>query len=524
MRWLLSILMLASLSILVANPLPANDLRRYGGKNPFENDLVDDLELTYSGNQLQNVTDAATDFPYSESLDFRARKHTIFTPGDKIATVFDRYDGIVADSLVLEPYIPFNSTDFSYDANGNVCRDFHSGISSISYNPLNLPQKVNYSDEEIIAARLPLVTQISYTYDALGKKHSVNECRKLGNRILSQGDKISYIGDYIVVNDTIDRLMTPYGYLRNGVFHTYLRDYQQNIVCVVTPDDVIQTNIYYPDGLTTSNSTGVAANTFKHTGKELLLGHGLPRYDFTARFTQPSTGNHFRSIDPNAETYTKLSPYTFCAGDPINNTDPSGRDVFILYYSEWACHLAMLIQNNEGKWQYYSINGTKSYYSWGSSGSGSLNGSSSGLSHDDVGVGNWDSPEEFLNSDYNSEGDKEDPNINHYGYNQGLYIPTSQEQDQQMSEDFRTLSEKTKYNVFNNNCATAVQLVLHNAKIPITRTARNNPDNMHRIEINQNMKRDKSYKELQFLPYCAYTSIRQNTLNRRTIWRKGKGR
>lgn len=32
------------------------------------------------------------------------------------------------------------------------------------------------------------------------------------------------------------------------------------------------------------------------------------------------------SIDPKAESFYHISPYTYCAGDPVNLVDPDGRD------------------------------------------------------------------------------------------------------------------------------------------------------------------------------------------------------
>ena len=81
----------------------------------------------------------------------------------------------------------------------------------------------------------------------------------------------------------------------------------------------------YPDGLPMNTSTGTTANAFKYTAKELSLFRGLPVYDYTARHTLPAAGNMFRTMDPFAEKYHGISPYTFCAGDPVNFTDPTGQ-------------------------------------------------------------------------------------------------------------------------------------------------------------------------------------------------------
>ncbi|MBD5345407.1 MAG: hypothetical protein HDR90_10615 [Bacteroides sp.] len=274
--------------------------------------------------------DDATDYPYEASLDFRAKAPLEDTPGASVAGPFD----LIGDKLQpidstkispsitpggsLKPLFSY-SADYAYDANGNMTQDRHSSITSIAYNVLNLPQTVTY---EGIPLNRP-VSQI--VYDASGKKHIVRNGRMVGTRF--NGDETRYIGQYIMVNDTIDRLQTPYGYLRDGVFHAYVFDYQGNVMAVVAGNNVVQTNLYYPDGLPMNTSTGTTANAFKYTAKELSLFRGLPVYDYTARHTLPAGGNMFRTMDPFAEKYHGISPYTFCAGDPINITDPTGMDL-----------------------------------------------------------------------------------------------------------------------------------------------------------------------------------------------------
>ena len=64
----------------------------------------------------------------------------------------------------------------------------------------------------------------------------------------------------------------------------------------------------------------------------------------------------------SSHAYSHLSPYSYCGGNPVNCIDPTGKDIVVLNYTE-GIHLAMLIQNEEGKWQYYSINGNNKYSS-----------------------------------------------------------------------------------------------------------------------------------------------------------------
>ena len=59
------------------------------------------------------------------------------------------------------------------------------------------------------------------------------------------------------------------------------------------------------------------------------------------------TGGRFLSIDPLAEKYYHLSPYAYCAGDPVNLVDPDGR-----MYGDFVDRKGRIIGNdgiNDGK-------------------------------------------------------------------------------------------------------------------------------------------------------------------------------
>ena len=163
-----------------------------------------------------------------------------------------------------------------------------------------------------------------------------------------------------------------------------------------------------------------------------------------------------------SNAYPPLSPYSYCGGDPVNCIDPTGEDIVVLNFGHDIMHqhLAMLIQNKDGKWQYYSVNGDNVYISGEHKG---------GRLFNDVAVGSWDSPQEFLNSSYNVKNDnsKEDKSMNNYGFSEGYHIPTTPEQDAIMRDSFAKIAN-TKYNLVNNNCATAVQQVMIDAVIPVS--------------------------------------------------------
>ena len=72
---------------------------------------------------------------------------------------------------------------------------------------------------------------------------------------------------------------------------------------------------------------GASVQPYKFGGKELDAMYGLNIYDFHARTQTPDLAR-FTRPDPLAEKTPHLSPYLFCANDPINNIDPTGMEVW----------------------------------------------------------------------------------------------------------------------------------------------------------------------------------------------------
>ena len=90
-----------------------------------------------------------------------------------------------------------------------------------------------------------------------------------------------------------------------------------------------QTTAYYPYGAVIPDiSTDNTRQPFKYGGKELVSANGLNMYDFGARLHYPAIPQ-FDRVDPLCETYTWLSPYLYCANNPVNAFDPDGRSTWV---------------------------------------------------------------------------------------------------------------------------------------------------------------------------------------------------
>ena len=81
-------------------------------------------------------------------------------------------------------------------------------------------------------------------------------------------------------------------------------------------------------GLISGSGLNVTENDYLWTGKELQ--HQLfdtPSYDSSARLL--FTNGLFASPDPLAWKYPAITPYSYCAGDPVNLVDPKGMRILI---------------------------------------------------------------------------------------------------------------------------------------------------------------------------------------------------
>ena len=220
-----------------------------------------------------------------------------------------------------------------YDANGNLKQDAVRGFT-MSYNFLNLPSKIWVSEDDYM----------SYTWYYDGTKVSVEGYEG------SYG--ADYIGSFVYSNDDdglIRDIRFGDGIVRetsNGVYETlyWVTDHLGSPRVAFTLDDseygvyVAERNDYYPfggrwdDGSGQGGTIAAGNNRYALSGKERQTMSRMGSYlaahesllDFGARFYDPATAI-FLQQDPLAEKYYNLSPYAYCANNPVNFVDPDGR-------------------------------------------------------------------------------------------------------------------------------------------------------------------------------------------------------
>ena len=251
-------------------------LKRYGQTSATGYDVIDDLSLSYAGNRLKKVADRSGTSAFNNGFEFK--------------------DGID---------LP---TEYEYDENGNLTKDLNKNITAIQYNCLNLPSRVMFANGN----------SISYLYDAAG--------RKLRTVHVLEGDSVTtdYCGNVVYENGVPQILLTEVGYvsLTDSKYHYYLKDHQGNNRVVVDEEGTVEeVNHYYPFGGVFS-STG-DAQPYKYNGKELDRKGGLDWYDYGARYYDAALGR-WHVVDPMSEKYYGVSPYLYCANNPILLVDPNG--------------------------------------------------------------------------------------------------------------------------------------------------------------------------------------------------------
>lgn len=269
-------------------------LQRYGrtatGSAATSFGIIDNLEMAYNGNQLVNVIEHGPNVSLSQSNDFKK-------------------------------YSQANRT-YDYNKNGAMTKDLNKGISGISYNSLNLPIELYINTPSGNARN-------SYTYLSDGRKLRV--VHKSGANF-STTHTTDYVGNKIYENGSLKRILVDGGYIENGIYHFYFTDHLGNTRAVVNANgNVVQRNQYYPFGMAfaETSSSEQDKQPYQYNGKELDRRSGLNLYDYSARYMEPALGR-FTTMDPLVEKYYSISPYAYCANNPMRFVDKDGKKVYLM--------------------------------------------------------------------------------------------------------------------------------------------------------------------------------------------------
>ena len=110
---------------------------------------------------------------------------------------------------------------------------------------------------------------------------------------------------------------------------------------------------YYASGLPMHSSEGESAQNRKYNGKEFIEAYGLDEYDSQARHYYPAIART-TTMDPLAEKYYSISPYAWCANNPVNLVDLNGMD----WYEDEEGHIIYTDLTSQDELDEAGISGT----------------------------------------------------------------------------------------------------------------------------------------------------------------------
>ena len=256
-------------------------------------------------------------------------------------------DNVTANTEGFKDGVNTND-DFDYDVDGNLIKDENKGITSITYNHMNLPKEVVFNNNPS--------KKIVYIYTAAGHKVK-KEVHDSGNVITTE-----YAGNYVYKNGTLEFFKHAEGiverdYSSRSVAYKYIYQFTDHLgnvrlsycdsdkdgkvdvvrssILTGTTDvdgdrdmrnEIIQENNFYPFGLAHKgyNTTIAGRNhSFMYNGQEFDGSHNLNMTEMTFRQYDAALGR-FNVVDPLAEKMPSWTPYRFGFNNPINFNDPSG--------------------------------------------------------------------------------------------------------------------------------------------------------------------------------------------------------
>ena len=173
---------------------------------------------------------------------------------------------------------------------------------------------------------MPLITG-----QVINQTYTINTINQNGTAYIDNKEYNTLKGNPALT--TLQRVYNAEGYAQNITattpnYYYYRQDHLGNNreVWLANTKKTVQSTQYYPCGLPWASiaSDSVGLQERKYNGKEFVEMHGYDTYDYGARGYYAAIGR-FQTVDPLAEKYYSISPYAYCAGNPVRYVDIQGK-------------------------------------------------------------------------------------------------------------------------------------------------------------------------------------------------------
>lgn len=218
------------------------------------------------------------------------------------------------------------TSTYQYDANGNLVARTGGG-ASVAY---------GYDGENQLRTLSVGGTTTRYDYDAAGNRVQVLTPSGMTRLLVDGGANNSGLSQVLEERDGAGTLQARYTYgnelvamTRGAATSVHLRDARRSVRGLASGAGALTDTYQYDAYGALVGGSGSAANPYRFAGERFDAESGL--YQLRARYYEPATGR-FLSRDPARgapDTPVSRHRYLYANADPVNASDPTGRETLI---------------------------------------------------------------------------------------------------------------------------------------------------------------------------------------------------
>ncbi len=241
------------------------------------------------------------------------------------------------------------TNDYEYNANGSMIIDRNKGITSISYNHLNLPTEVIFDGSAM--------KKFVFIYDALGQKLKKKVTNGSDVTVTEYASKAQYRNGALQFINHTEGYAEPDG---NNWTHIYqFKDHLKSLRLsyaddnkdgTVNVDEIREENNTYPFGLQHRGYNTMIRNRdhqYDYLGQERNEELGLNWLTFRYRNYMPEIGRFF-GVDPVSEEYMSISTYQFAHNNPIWKIELEGLEGETINQKDKQTHDPVKVEQAKG--------------------------------------------------------------------------------------------------------------------------------------------------------------------------------